>query len=124
MRFKNDTEHPLQELPISQMTDGADGLASACWSIPSLVELSPNAAADRLQYRKKLRRLIDDMEEPQLLKIFQARNCGGFESQRLKVAASDEHEIHPVYLREIHAGHSIWTGNTSRTTAVTIRHVH
>ena len=29
MRFRNDTEQPVHELPMSQITDGAAGLASA-----------------------------------------------------------------------------------------------
>ena len=49
MRFRNDTEQPVHALPISQMTDGAAGLASASRSSPSLLLHKPSAVADRVQ---------------------------------------------------------------------------
>jgi hypothetical protein len=49
MRLRNDTEQPVQALPMSQMIEGAAGLAKASFSSRSLAASRPSAAADRPQ---------------------------------------------------------------------------
>ena len=66
MRFKSETEQPVQELPWSQITDGAAGLARASARKPSLLEVKANAAAENPQYFRKSRRVIVDILVPVL----------------------------------------------------------
>jgi hypothetical protein len=54
-RLRKETEHPVQPLPCSQMTEGPLGLAKAFSSKPSSLVDNPTAAADNPQNFKKSR---------------------------------------------------------------------